>query len=31
VKADRGKKDVARTLTLVKEGNGWRISEFGSG
>jgi hypothetical protein len=31
VKADRGKKDVDRTLTLVKEGTGWRISEFGSG
>jgi hypothetical protein len=31
VKADRGKNDVDRTLTLVKEGNGWRISEFGSG
>jgi hypothetical protein len=31
VKADHGKKDVARTLTLVKEGTGWRISQFGSG
>jgi hypothetical protein len=31
VKADRGKKDVLRTLTLVKEGTGWRISAFGSG
>jgi putative lumazine-binding protein len=31
VKADHGKKDVERTLTLVKEGAGWRISEFGSG
>jgi hypothetical protein len=31
VTADRGKKDVKRTLTLVKEGTGWRISEFGSG
>jgi hypothetical protein len=31
VKADRGKKDVLRTLTLAKEGTGWRISAFGSG
>jgi hypothetical protein len=31
VKADRGDKDVIRTLTLVKQGTGWRISEFGSG
>jgi outer membrane lipoprotein SlyB len=31
VKADRGKKDVETTLTLVKEGSGWRISEFGTG
>jgi hypothetical protein len=31
VKADRGKKDVLRTMTLVKEGPGWRISEFGTG
>jgi hypothetical protein len=31
VKADRGKKDVIRTMTLVKEGPGWRISAFGSG
>ena len=31
VKADRGKKDVIRSLTLVKEGPGWRISAFGSG
>ena len=31
VKADRGKKDVIRTVTLVKEGPGWRISAFGSG
>jgi PBP1b-binding outer membrane lipoprotein LpoB len=31
VKADRGKKDVIRNLTLVKEGPGWRISAFGSG
>jgi hypothetical protein len=31
VKADRGKKDVLRDLTLVKEGPGWRISAFRSG
>jgi hypothetical protein len=31
VKADRGKKDVLRNLTLVKEGPGWRISAFGAG
>jgi hypothetical protein len=31
VKADRGKHDVLRALTLVKEGPGWRISAFGSG
>jgi hypothetical protein len=31
VKADRGKKDVLRTLTLAKEGPAWRISAFGSG
>jgi hypothetical protein len=31
VKADRGKNDVFRTMTLVKEGAGWRISEFGAG
>jgi hypothetical protein len=31
VKADRGKNDVFRTITLVKEGAGWRISEFGTG
>jgi hypothetical protein len=29
VTADRGTKDVQRTLTLVKEGTGWRISQFG--
>jgi hypothetical protein len=29
VKADRGKKDVFRNVTLVKEGTGWRISAFG--
>jgi hypothetical protein len=28
VKADRGNKDVTRTLTLVKQGTGWRISRF---
>ena len=31
VKADRGEKDVQRNITLVKEGAGWRISEFGTG
>jgi hypothetical protein len=31
VKADRGKHDVLRNLTLVKEGAGWRISAFGAG
>ncbi len=31
VKADRGNKDVTETLTLVKEGSGWRISDFGTG
>jgi hypothetical protein len=31
VKADRGKKDVLRNITLVKEGPGWRISAFGTG
>jgi hypothetical protein len=31
VKADRGKNDVIRTMTLVKEGPGWRISEFVTG
>lgn len=31
VKADRGKKDVIRTITLAKEGPGWRISEFVTG
>jgi hypothetical protein len=32
VKADRGKEpDEQRTLTLVKQGTGWRISEFGGG
>jgi hypothetical protein len=28
VKADRGKKDVMQSLTLVKQGAGWRISGF---
>ena len=28
VKADRGKKDVMQSLTLVKQGAGWRISAF---
>jgi hypothetical protein len=31
VKADRGKNDIIQSLTLVKEGPGWRISAFGSG
>jgi hypothetical protein len=31
VKADRGKKDIVQTMTLVKEGPAWRISEFGAG
>jgi hypothetical protein len=31
VKADRGKKDIIQSLTLVKEGPGWRISAFGAG
>jgi hypothetical protein len=31
VKADRGKHDVIRTINLVKEGTGWRISEFVTG
>ena len=31
VKADRGKHDVLRTINLVKEGAGWRISEFVTG
>jgi hypothetical protein len=31
VKADRGKHDVLRTINLVKEGPGWRISEFVTG
>jgi hypothetical protein len=31
VKADRGKNDVFRTINLVKEGPGWRISQFVTG
>jgi hypothetical protein len=31
VKADRGKKDIVQTMSLVKEGPGWRISAFGAG
>jgi hypothetical protein len=31
VTADRGKKDVVRTINLAKEGPGWRISEFATG
>ena len=31
VKADRGKNDIIQSLTLVKDGPGWRISAFGSG
>jgi hypothetical protein len=31
VKADRGKKDLVQTMTLVKEGPGWRISGFEAG
>ncbi len=31
VKADRGEHDVLRTINLVKEGTGWRISEFVAG
>jgi outer membrane PBP1 activator LpoA protein len=30
VKADRGKKDIQQSLTLVKQGQGWRISAFGA-
>ena len=29
VKADRGDHDVMRTIGLVKQGQGWRISRFG--
>ena len=28
VKADRGKKDINQAIVLVKQGAGWRISEF---
>jgi copper chaperone CopZ len=28
VKVDRGKKDINQSLTLVKQGAGWRISAF---
>jgi hypothetical protein len=28
VKADRGKHDLTQAITLVKQGAGWRISEF---
>jgi hypothetical protein len=31
VKADRGKKDIVQTMSLVKEGPSWRISAFGAG
>jgi hypothetical protein len=31
VKADRGKKDVIQSMTLVKEGAAWRISGFEAG
>jgi ethanolamine utilization protein EutQ (cupin superfamily) len=31
VKADRGKNDIIQTMTLVKEGPGWRISAFETG
>jgi Putative lumazine-binding len=31
VKADRGKNDLQQSLTLVKQGQGWRISAFGAG
>lgn len=27
-KVDRGKKDIVQSLTLVKQGAGWRIGEF---
>jgi hypothetical protein len=30
VKADRGKKDILQSMTLVKQGQGWRISGFGA-
>ena len=31
VKSDRGKKDLQQSLTLVQQGQGWRISGFGAG
>ena len=31
VKSDRGKKDIVQSMTLVKEGPGWRISAFEAG
>lgn len=31
VRSDRGKKDLQQSLTLVKQGQGWRISGFGTG
>jgi hypothetical protein len=31
VKSDRGKKDLQQSLTLVRQGQGWRISGFGTG
>jgi Putative lumazine-binding len=31
VKADRGKNDVTQSVTLVKQGQGWRISAFEAG
>jgi hypothetical protein len=31
VKADRGKKDLLQSMTLVKQGQGWRISAFSPG
>jgi hypothetical protein len=30
VKADRGKKDIMQSMTLVKQGQAWRISAFGA-
>jgi Putative lumazine-binding len=29
VKADRGKHDIQQSMTLLKQGQGWRISGFG--
>jgi hypothetical protein len=31
VKADRGKKDILQSMSLVKQGAGWRISAFSPG